>query len=307
MFYYFQLTSFPIAKKIVTVTRNTVWQIADQSHLLIHIEDGCCEFSFDEETFIVRQGDLLYIPANHSYTRRPIDGMPCTMTYIHFSMSNNVVTCNASSIFDIAIGQKNKLNDLMLYDTIHSQHSYALFLKSLFHFENTDHIADLYSTIRQTLSSRHFMSPLQTSINLCHLLALLSEMTLNHIISDPELQNTPEMPPRLKHALLYISQHYTRALSLAELAVHCNISKQQMIRDFKQYLHTTPGNYILDFKIARAKESLFYHPETSIKEIANELGFDDQHYFARVFQKATGETPSKYRTRTIQYHNQNHF
>ena len=39
----------------------------------------------------------------------------------------------------------------------------------------------------------------------------------------------------------------------------------------------------------------------TIKEIAAELGFDNQHYFSRVFMKKNGETPSQYRNRTVNF------
>ena len=79
------------------------------------------------------------------------------------------------------------------------------------------------------------------------------------------------------------------------------MSKQHLIRCFKNYLHTTPTQYILEFKIAKAKEFLFNQQDLSIKEIANELGIDDQHYFSRMFKKLCGETPSEYKYRVHHY------
>lgn len=307
MYYQFKLTSFPEVEKIVSVTRNTVWHIAERYHLLIFIEDGSCEFTFDDETHIVRKGDLVYIPANHAYTRKSIDNTLCAMTYIHFTMSDITIPEDAKSMTTIAIEQQNKLNDLALRGDLHNSDSNTIYLQSVIRTDDADRIPESYSSIRQSLSKKQIMSSLQASIDLCDMLARLSQKTLDHVIANPTLQNSLEMPPRLKQAVAYIYQHYTEAISLTDLSQHCNISKQQMIRYFNQVFHTTPNNYITDFKIARAKEYLFYHPNTSIKEIATELGFENQHYFARVFQKATGETPSQYRKRTIQYHNQNHF
>ena len=307
MFYRFQLTAFPEVEKIISVTRNTLWHIAERKDLLIYIEDGCCEFSFDEETFTARPGDLVFIPANHAYTRTSIDNSLCTMIYLHFTLPQRADMESAKSMLNIAIGQQNRLNDLALRGDLHNTDSNTIYLESVIHTQEEDLISETCSAIRHALSSKQIMSSLQASIDLCDLLARLSQRTLDRVISTPALQTSLEMPPRLKQAVAYIYQHYTEAISLTDLAQHCSISKQQMIRYFNQVFHTTPNNYITDFKIARAKEYLFYHPDTSIKEIATELGFENQHYFARVFQKATGETPSQYRKRTIQYHNQNHF
>ena len=109
------------------------------------------------------------------------------------------------------------------------------------------------------------------------------------------------MPDNLKKASEYIARHYKENISLEDLAAYCSVSKQQMIRYFKQNLGVTPVTYITNYKLARAKEMLFKYPLLTVKEIAANLGFDNQHYFSRVFAKVCGETPSQYRYRTVHY------
>ena len=70
---------------------------------------------------------------------------------------------------------------------------------------------------------------------------------------------------------------------------------------FKNAFNKTPINYITEYKISRAKELLYNQPHLTIGEISDELGFDNQHYFTRVFAKTTGESPSHYRYRTVHY------
>lgn len=40
---------------------------------------------------------------------------------------------------------------------------------------------------------------------------------------------------------------------------------------------------------------LLYHTQQTVKEVAHALGFDDQHYFSRLFHKVTGQTPISFR------------
>lgn len=105
----------------------------------------------------------------------------------------------------------------------------------------------------------------------------------------------------MRKAIRYIRSHYTEKITLDELTSQCNVSKQQLIRYFKIAFHVTPSAYIRDYKISRAKELLFNQPQLSIGEISDELDFDNQHYFAKIFMKETGETPSHYRYRTVNY------
>ena len=77
----------------------------------------------------------------------------------------------------------------------------------------------------------------------------------------------------------------------------CNtlfISRSKMIREFKRHYDQTPHAYLLGRKIGFAK-MLLQDTSHSIKSIANHLGFSDEHYFANVFKRKTGYTPSLYR------------
>lgn len=52
--------------------------------------------------------------------------------------------------------------------------------------------------------------------------------------------------------------------------------------------------FILKIRIDRAKELLDF-TDKSIADIAESSGFQDQNYFARIFKKITGVSPSQYR------------
>ena len=56
----------------------------------------------------------------------------------------------------------------------------------------------------------------------------------------------------------------------------------------------TPLLYINKKRIEKAQLRLVTET-TPIKEIAYQLGFEDQTYFNRIFKKSTGMTPTNYR------------
>lgn len=303
MFYYFELTTFPRIQRNYTVTRNTVWEITETEHMLIFILEGCCQFTIGNESNIVHKGDIIYIPANQAYLRRPVDNTFSTMSYVHFFMSDAVYKEPPYVLEQQLAEQKKHLDSAILSGDMTSISSQAFFiyLQSFISASDNENVANYLSILNSLSSKIYLTSQLQSSANLCNLLAILSQMTIDDFLSNTKTHNFTEIPPNLKRAISYIAMHYSEPITLSDLANHCNISKQQLIRYFNNAFDTTPTKYITDFKLSRAKELLFYHPDISIKEIAAELGFENQHYFSRVFTNKNGETPSQYRNRTLNY------
>lgn len=300
MYYSFELNEFPVVKRIYSVTRNTVWQFSENQNLLILVTDGKCTFECDGEKFTARPGDIIFIPAGMPYIRSHIDKTMCTMTYIHFVGTFKPVQESASSI-GRAVSEKIKIID----ESILEGESETNYPRTIYiQFKNSadlDEMKSMYKSINLFSAKRQFMCDMQSSISLCHILASLSQKTIDAILTNTKLSEIPEIPPNLKAALGFITRNYSQPISLDDLADYCKVSKQQMIRYFKKAFNRTPTNYIIQYKITKAKEFLFRNPDLTIKEISAELGFDNQHYFTRLFKKHTGETPTHYRYRTVNY------
>ena len=72
------------------------------------------------------------------------------------------------------------------------------------------------------------------------------------------------------------------------------VSKSWFLRLFRQYMGTTPYNYLVNFRITQAKELLVL-TDHSVTEIAQQVGFGDASNFSTRFAKATGQSPLQYR------------
>ena len=99
---------------------------------------------------------------------------------------------------------------------------------------------------------------------------------------------------RLVKILSYIHNHINKSLNIDELAEQTCLSKDHFIRLFKQGVKTTPLQYINQKKIEKAQLTLVTS-DTSVKDIALNLGFEDYSYFNRLFKKLVGTTPQEYR------------
>ena len=73
-----------------------------------------------------------------------------------------------------------------------------------------------------------------------------------------------------------------------------NLSLSRFKTRFKHEVGVAPGGYIIMRKVEKAKE-LLGDRDRSITDIAFDLGFSSSQYFATVFKKLIGLTPSEYR------------
>ena len=72
------------------------------------------------------------------------------------------------------------------------------------------------------------------------------------------------------------------------------LSKQRFISLFKEQVGKSPMVYIKDLKLTTAARKLLVS-NTSINEIAYNIGYKDPNYFIREFKEAFGCTPRQYR------------
>ncbi|MBR5021330.1 MAG: helix-turn-helix domain-containing protein [Oscillospiraceae bacterium] len=96
----------------------------------------------------------------------------------------------------------------------------------------------------------------------------------------------------------YIEENYAADLSLQSISQALNYSEAYFCKLFKQCFRVNFSAYLNDYRIARAKE-LLADTDMGVKDVSYACGYADSSYFARVFKRHTGQTPSDYRL-TIQ-------
>lgn len=95
-------------------------------------------------------------------------------------------------------------------------------------------------------------------------------------------------------ALVEASLH--RPLAVAELARAAGLRPQPFIRAFRRLCGTTPAQYVIERRVARACR-LLHESDAPLQEIAVACGFPGRHYLTRRFARAMGVGPAGYRRR----------
>lgn len=133
-------------------------------------------------------------------------------------------------------------------------------------------------------------------------IANISELRQCMLEGFQKIQNILEKTKRPKNVLVvkqviaYIDDNLGGDLSLTVLANHVNLSPGYLAVLIKEQLNTNVQKYILNKRIEKAKY-LLKHTEKRIKEIANEVGYENQRYFSEMFKENVGCKPSEYRAK----------
>ncbi|MBA2480748.1 MAG: helix-turn-helix transcriptional regulator [Planctomycetes bacterium] len=99
---------------------------------------------------------------------------------------------------------------------------------------------------------------------------------------------------RLAPALQRIEADVALPLRVSALARDCGFAEAHFARRFRAELGQSPGQYLLERRVALAAQRLLLSDE-SIEDIAERCGFPDRFYFTRVFTRRMGVPPAAYR------------
>jgi len=124
---------------------------------------------------------------------------------------------------------------------------------------------------------------------------------LHYLVKEGVSRQSIEPPPPhsvakqdyVRRVIAIIEERYGQRLLVSDIAEELNINRKYLSKTFKEEIGVSIKHFILQYRMdvaaARIRRS-----DMNIKEIANEVGFDDPLYFSKFFKKWFGVTPSEY-------------
>lgn len=253
-------------------------------HEGIFHDEGCFLYFKDSSARLLSSSD------NHKINAKEAVLLRCGSYFIDFIKNANInkveviaVHLYPSLLKNLYIKELPEIIERRNYDKqtpiIASQNIISKFIDSLeFYFQNPV----LVNNDLLELKIKELILLLVQSKNVTSILELITDLYSN---------KTSQLKKIIK-------LHLYSNLSVTELSKLSHLSLSSFKREFKKEFNDSPLNYIVTKKIEKAQE-LLRITEMSISEIAFETGFNDPHYFTRIFKKRIGTSPSNYRQNNI--------
>lgn len=99
---------------------------------------------------------------------------------------------------------------------------------------------------------------------------------------------------RIDRACQHIHRHFTRKITLEEMAAIVSMTESSFCRFFKKMTGLAFTDYVNDLRTSRARK-LLQDPEMTVADAAFASGFESTTHFNRIFHRKNGMSPRAFR------------
>lgn len=105
----------------------------------------------------------------------------------------------------------------------------------------------------------------------------------------------PELDSRtaLESTKAYIESHYNESITIEQLARMAKISPKYYVDLFKKTYGKSAMDYVTEVRVNYAKQFMV-QSDARLRDIAHQVGYNDEFYFSRKFKKEVGVSPTAY-------------
>lgn len=232
------------------------------SYLIMLITKGSCHVSYSGNTTTALVNDVVFLDCNHTHSYTSNGGFEALWLHFDGPMASAYATYllrDNSTVFNLT--KSNRLHH---------------------------HLEDIYTLFK----AGHSINEPRLSNSIT---SILTELLLS---GTPSSEST-DRGPSIENTIHFINEHFSRPLSLNDLAEQSALSPYYFTRIFTKETGMTPYQYLIQTRLSAAKY-LLKTSSYSIKEITFSCGFGSESNFCYTFKKWEHMTPSQYR------HSENH-
>lgn len=235
-------------------------------HILIYVAGGCGHAEIKKQTFQINAGEFILLPAKTRHLYQSDARNPWSIYWVHFS--GNTATDILSTMLQHQSSYKGSV-DIGI---------------------QREHLFDeLYLNLERGYGIENLIF-----VNMA-LPYFLSSFIFNSRYNQWQTAKDEDI---FERAINFMQQNLHEVLTLKEIAQSISLSSSHFSFLFKNKMGYSPIEYFNHLKIQKACQYLLF-THLRIKEIASNLGFEDQYYFSRLFSKLMGVSPALYREKRL--------
>lgn len=231
---------------------------------IYYLVDGTCNFFVDDKIYTLYSGDMLLIPP-YVFHRAIYDEKKTVTRYVVSYDTTNILPKTRELLG--SIGYYIERIPRSLGD------AEKIFLK-----------------IWKEYSAPHLLSGELISGYITELAALIHLAEKSRKSTDVSCDNSV-----IELAVAYLKNNYANDISVDDVSRHVSVSKAHLSRMFKAETGLGIKEYLTVYRIKQAEFMLSEFSAKPISEIAYDCGFNDSNYFASLFKKTVGVTPTEFR------------
>ena len=246
------------------------------------------------EMFLLEEGMVQIIFADHSYVLRPGEGYFVNSDVLHGIICNTDQPCRYRSVvFDQSVisGRTGSVFDDK-YVTPFVKGGAPSWVLNLNDAGSTA-VITLFNTAFHACELEPEGYEFTVRDAMSKIILLLNGHTVKQAIRVETIQEQ-----RLKQMLHWIEKHYMDKVTVEHIAGAAGICVRECQRTFKTVIQDTPIRYLIRKRITVAAE-LLKSSNAANSEICAQCGFESQSYFTKQFRIIMGVTPRQYQYKYI--------
>lgn len=253
-----------------------------------YIKKGKAEFRINEESFVLSEGQGVFINHNILHAIHPVDDGDFTYYCIvfHPAFLFGYGNTKIAATYQAPISSNIEVRHIVFNGSKSYHNQVCNLLEQVYHINASKEYG--YELITRNLLTDVWLSMLKN-------LDLISPPTNIERFTQITLDEA-----RTKEAIVFIQNNYNETITLEDIADSIHVSKGECCRCFKRSIHITPFEYLIKYRIYIAANLLIQNKEfMTISDLASTVGFNSSSYFNKLFKKYLQCTPTEFRASSI--------
>ncbi len=149
-------------------------------------------------------------------------------------------------------------------------------------------------SLRAMLSENNMPDRYTSEILLLSMKQFLIDLVRCGTVMNDFVRSNDSFGRDIEAVIRYISENYSRPITLEEAAESINLAPTYFSRKFKKVTGSNFRDFVIGIRIRQAGQMLLT-TDDSVTEIAQKCGFNSSNYFKDCFRRTVGQSPTQYR------------